>query len=78
MARYIYEWKPTQHGNRLFRRPTAAPAKPVKAAAPPEPEPSDYDALKKDDLIEAAEKRELDSSGTKADIIDRLEADDGD
>lgn len=36
----------------------------------------DYTELKKDELIALAEERGLDSSGTKADIIERLEADD--
>lgn len=76
MARYIYEWKPTQHGNRLYRRPGIAPAAPVrrvKAAKAPEP---DLASLKKDELVEAAESQGVDSSGTKADIIARLEGDD--
>jgi hypothetical protein len=78
LARYIYEWKPTQHGNRLFRRPTAATVKSTASAAAvaAAAETSDYSSLKKDELIEAAEGRKLDPSGTKADIIERLEADD--
>jgi hypothetical protein len=35
-----------------------------------------YGSMKKDDLVAAAEERGVDSSGTKADIIERLEADD--
>ena len=69
MARYIYEWKSTQHGHRLFRRPSAAS---LKAAAPK----PDLASLKKDELIEVATEQGLDTSGTKADIIERLEADD--
>jgi hypothetical protein len=82
LARYIYEWKPTQHGRRLFRRPgsvavTAAPAPTPEPEPEPEPETADYGALLKPDLVEEADKRGIDSSGTKADIIERLEADDG-
>lgn len=36
----------------------------------------DYDTWKKDDLVEEATKRELDASGTKAEIIARLREDD--
>ena len=42
----------------------------------PEPAPVDLTALKKDELVELAEERGEDSSGTKADIIERLEAGD--
>jgi len=38
----------------------------------------DYTDLKKADLIDLADEREIDSSGTKADIIARLEAADAD
>ncbi len=41
-----------------------------------EDEEVDYSSLKKDELVKLAEKRELDASGTKAEIIERLEADD--
>lgn len=37
----------------------------------------DYSQLVKADLVQLAEYRGLDSSGTKADIIARLEEDDG-
>lgn len=74
MARYIYEWKPTQHGNRLFRRPTAGSLR--AAAVTAAVESADYSSLKKDELVEAAETRGLDPSGNKPDIIARLEADD--
>jgi hypothetical protein len=77
LARYIYEWKPTQHGRRLFRRPGSS-APPVTSAVTPEPETADYGALLKAELVETAEERGIDSSGTKADIIERLEQADGD
>ena len=38
----------------------------------------DYSHLKKDELIALAEERGLDTDGTKADLIERLEADDED
>ena len=72
MARYAYEWKDTEHGKRLFRRPSR---KAREAAAAETPALS---TLKKDELIELAEARGEDTSGTKADIIERLESDDGD
>ena len=84
MARYIYEWKRTEHGRRLFRRPSAAASAPIAAEPEVEPEPAadtetvDYGALLKADLVEQAEQRGIDATGTKADIIERLEADDGD
>ena len=71
MARYIYEWKPTQHGRRLFRRPGAAAVAP---APEPETPPADLASLKKAELVEFAEERGVDSSGTKADIIARFES----
>ena len=74
MARLIYEWKPTQFGRRLFVRPGSGPA-PVRKRAP-EPEAPALATLKKDELIELAEKQGKDTSGTKADIIERLEGDD--
>ena len=74
MARYIYEWKPTQHGNRLFRRPSAVAVKSAAIAAAVGA--GTLTTLKKAELVEAAEDKGLDSSGTKADIIERLEADD--
>ena len=74
MARYVYEWKPTQFGNRLFRRPGSgsAPIK-VKKAAPEAPA---LTTLKKDELVELASEKGVDTAGTKADIIERLEGDD--
>lgn len=33
---------------------------------------ADYDALRKAELVELAEQQGIDSSGTKADIIERL------
>jgi hypothetical protein len=74
LARYVYEWKPTQFGNRLFRRPGSGP-KPPKGAAAPEPTPA-LTTLKKDELVALAEEQGKDTSGTKADIIERLEGDD--
>ena len=79
MARYIYQWKPTEHGPRLHRIPTvaAAPIERTTVTAPePETETVDYGALLKADLVEQADERGIDSTGTKADIIERLEADD--
>jgi SAP domain-containing protein len=70
LARFVYEWKPTQHGVRLFRRPGTGPA-PKPEATPPAP---DLAALKKAELVELADERGVDSSGTKADIIERLES----
>jgi hypothetical protein len=51
-------------------------------AAPPAPEPKpepraeeqDFDDLRKPELIALAEKRDLDSTGTRAEIIARLRA----
>ena len=71
MARFIYEWKPTEHGRRLFRRPNPAAARRTSKPA------QDYSSLLKPELVKAAHKRRIDSSGTKADIIARLEASDG-
>ena len=89
LAKFIYQWKPTQHGRRLFRVPAASKSpRPVTAtiAAPvatieageAETETRDYAPLLKSDLVDMAEERGLDSSGTKADIIARLEDDDDD
>ncbi len=77
MARYIYQWKPTQSGNRLFRRPGsgAAPVKVKAAKVAPEPAPAPA-YVSKADLVAAAEEKGLDSSGTRAELIERLEADD--
>lgn len=72
MARFIYEWKPTQHGNRLFRRPGTGPAL-KQNAAPAAPAP-DLTSLKKAELVELADERGVDSSGTKAEILERLES----
>ena len=41
-----------------------------------EPEPGNYDDLLKDDLVALANERGVDSSGTKAEIIERLVAQD--
>jgi hypothetical protein len=73
LARYVYEWKPTQFGNRLFRRPGSGPravkVKATKTAA------AELTTLKKDELIELASEKGVDTAGTKADIIERLEGD---
>lgn len=65
-------WETYRDGNtvRIRRRPVRYRADAPKAA--PAPEAPDYSSLKKDELIAEAEKRGLDSSGTKADIIERL------
>lgn len=103
MAKFIYQWRNTEHGRRLFRRPTtgttATPVATTTSAAPvvtfdaddeyedetetaaaaeaaPKRAREDYAPRLKTDLIEMAEERGLDSSGTKADIIARLEDDD--
>ena len=59
---------------RLRRRPVryhaATPAQPSPAAAPAES--PDYSSMKKDELVAEAEARGVDSSGTKAEIIERL------
>jgi hypothetical protein len=39
----------------------------------PEPEPSVYDGLTKTELVELCAERELSVSGTKADLMARLE-----
>jgi hypothetical protein len=72
LARYAYEWKNTQHGKRLFRRPLAGARRDTPAAPA-----IDYGSLKKPELVALADKRRIDSSGTKADILGRLEAADG-
>lgn len=78
MARYIYQWKPTEHGKRLFAIPstTVAPRAPKRPAEPEPPAAPAYGSLKKDELVALAEQRGVDASGTKADIIGRLEAGD--
>jgi hypothetical protein len=76
LSKYVYAWKQTEHGRRLFRSPRGViSAATLKATADDLTEP-DYGSMKKDELIEAAEAAGKDSSGTKADIIERLEADD--
>lgn len=61
-----------------FTTPTALP--PVVGGVPSDEaeadELEDYTSLKKDELIALAEERGLDSSGTKAEIIERLVEDD--
>lgn len=61
-----------------FTTPTTLPvvAGGVSADETDDDEEVDYSDLKKDELVALAEERGLDSSGTKADIIERLEADD--
>jgi hypothetical protein len=79
LPQYIYFWKETEHGRRLFRKPSSSPTR--QAAPPPSEPPSseessspDLSSLKKDELVALAESRGIDSSGKKADIIERLEA----
>ena len=50
----------------------AAPGNGEAAAA--EPDEPNLSAFKKDELVALAEERGVDSSGTKAEIIERLEA----
>jgi hypothetical protein len=56
LARYTYQWQDTPHGRRVAR---------VEIK-------SELEGLKKDELVAQAEKRGLDTSGTKADLIERL------
>jgi hypothetical protein len=72
LARYIYQWKNTERGRRLFRTPGGSAVQPAAA----ETETADYGSLLKAELVETADARGIDSTGTKADIIERLEADD--
>jgi hypothetical protein len=72
LARYIYQWKNTDRGRRLFRTPGRSAVQPAAA----ETETVDYGSLLKAELVETADARGIDSTGTKADIIERLEADD--
>jgi hypothetical protein len=67
------DWETYQAGStvRIRRRPvryraTARATEPVAEA--------DLSSLKKDELVAEAEKRGVDSSGTKAEIIERLES----
>lgn len=52
---------------------TDVAAEPVAETASEPTDPTDFSSLKKDELVAAAEKRDIDASGTKADIIERLE-----
>jgi hypothetical protein len=66
---------------RLPDRPSLAARRRAQAAAPavqeaPEAEATDYSSLLKGELVSEAEQRGIDSSGTKSDIIARLEASD--
>lgn len=67
-------WETYQAGNtvRLRRRPVRYRATAPSPSPEPEPTPA-LSSMKKDELIEEAEKRGIDSSGTKAEIIERLE-----
>lgn len=76
MAKFIYQWKDTEHGRRLFRRPTVG--SPPSAPSEPETQTVDYGSLLKTELVAEADERGIDSTGTKADIIKRLEQADGD
>jgi hypothetical protein len=70
------EWETIRVNNtvRLRRRPVRYHAStPATSAAETIAETTpDYSDLKKDELIVEAEKQGLDSSGTKAEIIERL------
>ena len=55
---------------------TLPPTRPEVADDVDDDEEVDYHSMKKDELVALAEERDLDSSGTKAEIIERLEADD--
>lgn len=68
MARYAYRLRRPEITRRLAPARVVAP-KPKHAAPKPQ-----YDAMLKADLVAAAERRGLDSSGTKADLIARLSA----
>jgi hypothetical protein len=63
---------------KLRRRPVRYhAAKPLQTTAAPAPEAieaadEDYSTLTKAELVQLAEERGLDSSGTKADILGRL------
>jgi hypothetical protein len=46
--------------------------RPVVVVTPPAPS-TDYNTLLKADLVSLAEKRGLDTSGTKADLVARLD-----
>lgn len=64
------EWETYQSGPavRVRRRPVRHRATTVTTLTTP----PDFSSLKKDELIVEAEKRGVDSSGTKADILERL------
>jgi hypothetical protein len=69
------DWETYQAGGtvRIRRRPvryraTARTTEPVVEAE------ADLSSMKKDELVAEAEKRGVDSSGTKAEIIERLES----
>ena len=69
-------WETYRAGStiRLRQRPVRHHApKASKPAPAPEPAP-DYSSLKKDELIEEAAKLGLDTDGTKAEILERLES----
>jgi hypothetical protein len=61
LGKYRYEWQNLDIGRRLVR------------VAREEPKPA-LGSLKKDELVALAEERGVDTSGTKAEIVDRLEA----
>lgn len=59
--------------------PLASEAQPAPKPATEQVEelPSDLDYLRKDALVALAEQRNLDSSGTRPELIDRLRASQG-
>lgn len=60
----------------LFAAEEKAPTRTWREAPPEDPTQPDYSALRKAELIDLAEQRGLDSTGTVADLRGRLEADD--
>lgn len=69
MARFAYEWQQTEHGRCLVRRPSRS-AREAAAA-----ETTNLSTLTKPELVELAGAQGKDTSGTKADIIERLSDD---
>lgn len=55
-----------------FRRTSGRNLTAVRRPAKAAPKASDLDALKKDELKDLAEARGLDTSGTKAELAERL------
>jgi hypothetical protein len=70
-------WETYRLGNavrlrRVGTNPTIGPVAAKPAAVVVEPEPVIDETLTKADLIAEAEKRGLDRSGTKADLVERI------